>query len=106
MADRERSRGTTDWQSEERYWRDNYRSRPYAQEGREFDEFRPGYQYGFESANRHQGRSWNEAEPELRKGWDRYEGRNESTWDQIKDSVRDAWNRVTGDDDDTHHRRT
>jgi hypothetical protein len=93
--------GRSGWQDEERYWRDNYQSRPYAEPNRGFDEFRPGYRYGYESAQRHRGRQWDEAEPELRAGWDRYEhrGDNRSTWDQIKDSVRDAWDRVSGDDD-------
>lgn len=103
--DRGTERGSTgrgDWTTEERFWRDNYSSRPYAGQNRDFDEFRPGYRYGFESASRHRGRNWDEVEPELRAGWDRYEhrGENRSTWEQIKDSVRDAWDRVTGDDDD------
>ena len=88
-----------DWKSEERYWRDNYQTRPYASSSkRDFDFYRPGYQYGVESANRMQGRTWTEAEPELRRGWDRYEGRGESKWDEIKDSVRDAWERITSKD--------
>jgi hypothetical protein len=64
--------GSRNWEDEERFWRDNYTSRPYAAQDRQFDEFRPGYRYGFESAQRHTGRDWNEAEPELRAGWDRY----------------------------------
>lgn len=91
----------SDWNTEERWWQENYTSRPYASEGRSFEELRPGYRYGYESARHHRGRNWNEVETELRAGWDRYEHRGESrsTWDQIKDSVRDAWDRVTGDDD-------
>jgi hypothetical protein len=106
---RNTDRGTAaqDWSNEERFWRDNYSSRPYAGQNRDFDEFRPGYRYGYEAAGRHRGRQWNDVEPELRAGWDRYEhrGENRSTWDQIKDSVRDAWDRVTGDDDADRTRR-
>jgi hypothetical protein len=100
VRDTGRHSGSRNWEDEERFWRDNYTSRPYAAQDRQFDEFRPGYRYGFESAQRHTGRDWNEAEPELRAGWDRYEhrGDNRSTWDQIKDSVRDAWDRVSGSD--------
>jgi hypothetical protein len=94
-----------DWTSEERYWRDNYRTRPYTSSSRDFDYYRPGYQYGVESANRVSGRTWEEAEPELRRGWDRYEGRGESKWEEIKDSVRDAWERLTGKDEPDRHRR-
>lgn len=101
MAERHKRPGTPrSWQEEESYWRENYRTRPYVGEGRDFEEYRPAYRYGFESANRLQDRSWNDAERELREGWSRYEGRgdSQSTWENIKDSVRDAWDRVRGED--------
>jgi hypothetical protein len=99
-------RGTHGWSSERDYWRETYRTRPYAERGGEFSEYEPGYRYGFESGQRHRGRDWQEVEPELRSGWDRYEhrGDNRSTWDQVKDSVRDAWHRVTGSGDSESHR--
>lgn len=101
----EQNRTPRNWQDEERYWRENYRSRPYVQQGREFEEYKPAYQYGYESASRFEGRSWNDSERELREGWGRYEGRgkSDSTWENIKDTVRDAWDRVRGDE---HRHRT
>ena len=101
--------GSGDWNSEERWWQENYQSRPYARADRGFDFHRPGYRYGYESASRSGGRSWSEAENDLRSGWDKYEhrGTNKSTWEEIKDSVKDAWDRVTGDDDaGSKHRNT
>lgn len=98
MTDHKRQTGS-DWSTEKSYWRENYRNRPYTDENRGFEEYEPGYRYGYESADRMGNRPWHEAEPELRRGWDEYEDRNESTWDQIKDSVKDAWDRVTGSDD-------
>ncbi|MFN2567137.1 MAG: hypothetical protein ABR499_19235 [Gemmatimonadaceae bacterium] len=88
--------GLADWNTEERYWRDNFASRPYARSDRGFDFFRPGYRYGFEAANRHRGKQWNDVESELRTGWDRFEHRGQSKWEDLKDAVRDAWNRATG----------
>lgn len=97
MADRP----TRDWNEEDRYWRENFASRPYASEDRDYEDFRPAYRFGTESASRYEGRDWNEAEPELRQDWDRYEHRGESRskWEEVKDAARDAWNRVTGDDE-------
>jgi hypothetical protein len=101
--DAQRTAGTTgtttgvgDWTTEEKWWRDNFSSRPYARAERGFDFYRPGYRYGFESANRYRGKQWNDVEPDLRGGWDRYEQRGQSKWEDVKDAVRDAWNRVTG----------
>lgn len=88
--------GTSDWTSEEAYWRTSYASRPYARADRGYDYYQPGYRYGFESANRYKGRNWNEVEGELRSGWDRFEHRGQSAWENVKDAVRDAWDRVTG----------
>ena len=88
--------GVGDWLTEEKYWRDNFASRPYVRTDRGYDYYRPGYRYGFESATRYRGKQWNEVEPDLRTGWDRFEHRGQSKWEDLKDAVRDAWNRVTG----------
>jgi hypothetical protein len=93
MADR----NMFDWNSEDEYWRKNYRTRPYASSGTyDYDYYQPGYRFGAESATRYSGRSWDEVETDLRRDWDRYEYRGQSTWDQIKSAARDAWDRVTG----------
>lgn len=105
MSERDRTSmqgsGTTDsslgqlWAVEEVYWSEHWHARPYASTDRDFEYYRPGYQYGFEAANRHRGRTWDDVESDLRTGWDRYEHRGKRTWEQVKDAVRDAWNRVT-----------
>jgi hypothetical protein len=88
------------WDTEDTYWRDNFRSRPYVL-GDDYDRYRPAYRYGFESARHNLGRSWEDAEADVQSGWDRFEHRGglQATWEDIKDAVRDAWDRVTG-----HHR--
>jgi len=86
------------WDDEDRYWRDNFRTRPYASADLGYEYYQPGYRYGYEMASQHRGRNWGDVESQLRTGWDTYphRGSTKSTWDQMKDSVRDAWNRVTG----------
>lgn len=83
------------WADEDRYWKDNFRSRPYVTADRDYDYYAGAYRYGFESAPRYPGRSFDDAESDLRSGWDRYEHRGRSTWESVKDAVRDAWYRVT-----------
>jgi hypothetical protein len=93
MADRD----IFDWKSEDEYWRNSYRTRPYVSGSTyDYEYYRPGYRFGVESANRYSGRSWDDVESDLRRDWDRYEYRGQSTWEQIKSAVRDAWDRVTG----------
>jgi hypothetical protein len=86
------------WDQEDAWWRENYGGRPYAT-GRSYEEFRPGYRYGYESGRHHMGRNWNEVEADLRTGWDKFEHRGTSTWENVKAAVRDAWHRVTGQKD-------
>jgi hypothetical protein len=86
------------WNDEDLWWRDNFSSRPYAT-GRNYEDFRPGYRYGYESGRHHMGRTWTDVESDLEKGWDRFEHRGSSTWENVKAAVRDAWHKVTGQTD-------
>jgi hypothetical protein len=86
----------TRWEDEDTYWQTNYRTRPYASGSTDYNRFRPGYRYGYESAGRYTGRNWNDVETDLSRGWSAYEHRGTSTWEQVKDAVRDAWDRVMG----------
>lgn len=95
MADKKTGQ-MLDWTTEEQYWRNTYTSRPYTTTNRDFDYWRPGYQYGYESGMKYQGKKWNDVENDLQTGWDRFQDRSQATWEQIKDAVRDGWNRVTG----------
>jgi hypothetical protein len=90
------SQSSSDWASEERYWRDNFKSRPYARADQNFDELAPAYRYGTESASRFSGRQWGDVENDLERGWDSVRGTSRSTWQDAKSAVRDAWDRVTG----------
>jgi curved DNA-binding protein CbpA len=85
------------WEDEDKYWRTNYRERPYASSaGNDYNFYQPGYRYGYESAHQFKGKEWDDVESDLSKNWSTYQHRGDSTWEQIKDAVRDAWNRVTG----------
>jgi len=88
------------WNEEDNWWRNNFSSRPYAA-GQSYEDFRPAYQYGFESGRHHLGRKWNDVESDLQTGWEKFEGRKGagSTWDHVKQAVKDAWNRITGQSD-------
>ena len=90
---------SVDWGTEDAYWRENYSTRPYATADRNYDHYRPAYQYGFESSSRYRGRAFNDVEHDLERDWDQHRGESKSTWQDVKDAVRDAWDRVTGGHD-------
>lgn len=81
---------------EDTYWRDNYHTRPYVDKGTDYDDYRPAYQYGWESRTRHQDRPFHEVEPHLQAGWDKAKSQSKLGWDKARHAVRDAWDRVDG----------
>jgi hypothetical protein len=83
-------------EEEDAYWRDNYNTRPYASADRTYDQYRPAYQYGWESRARLGNRSFDEAEPELASGWESYRGQSQTSlaWDDAKHATKDAWHRI------------
>ena len=81
--------------AEDAYWRENYKTRPYAQGDLTYDDdYRPAYQYGWESRNRYKGRKFDEVESDLGRDWDRAKGRSRLGWENAKQATRDAWHRV------------
>lgn len=80
---------------EDKYWRDNYASRPYARKDVGFDEYSPAYRTGVEGYSRHAGRSFDEVEPELGRDWNSNRGRSSLEWEHAKPAARDAWDRLS-----------
>lgn len=82
-----RERGYTD---REDMFRQHYNAH-YASRGRNFDFYRPGYQYGWELAHSRTYRDagWNRVESDARQRW---EERNPNTWDEVKDAIHEGFN--------------
>jgi uncharacterized protein (TIGR02271 family) len=83
--------------AEDAYWRENYKTRPYAK-GADYTTLAPAYRYGWESRQRYAGKSFEEVEPNLRSDWDRSHGSAGLAWDKAKMAVRDSWDRLSGRD--------
>lgn len=79
---------------EDRYWRDNYKSRPYVDRARPFDDYEPAYRYGWESNQQFLGRKYDDVENDLERGWDNFKGKSQLAWHDAKSAVRDAWHRL------------
>ncbi len=83
-----------DPKQEDDYWRNNYSSRPYAQNAN-YDDYGPAYRYGWETRGRYPvGQQFDEVEPHLRQDWDRSKGSSKLSWDNAKQASRDAWDRI------------
>jgi hypothetical protein len=80
---------------EDKYWRENHATRPYARKDLEFDHYQPAYRTGVESYNRYPDRSFDEVEPELGRDWSRARGKSSLEWEHARPAARDAWERVS-----------
>jgi hypothetical protein len=78
---------------EDRYWRDNYSSRPYAS-GTSYDDYGPAYRYGVNAYTRSPDRSFDEVEADLGRDWDTQRGSSKLDWGRAKHASRDAWHRL------------
>jgi len=80
--------------AEDAYWRENYKTRPYAA-GTTYDEYQPAYRMGWESSQRYKGQPFEHAESNLKADWEQAKGKSKLTWDKAKFAVKDAWDRTT-----------
>ncbi|SDM31790.1 hypothetical protein SAMN05428957_104182 [Oryzisolibacter propanilivorax] len=79
---------------EDKYWRDNYASRPYISGGT-YDDYGPAYTYGVNSYTKYPGRRFDDVETDLARDWNNARGRSSLEWERAKYATRDAWDRLS-----------
>lgn len=80
---------------EDKYWRENYASRPYVQSGASYDDYGPAYRHGVDAYTRYPGRDFDELDSDLGRDWGTARGRSSLEWERAKSASRDAWQRVS-----------
>ena len=80
---------------EDTYWRENYATRPYIQNGARYNDYQPAYRYGADTFSRYPDRSFDDVEPELGLGWGSVRGKSSLDWENAKHATRDAWHRLS-----------
>ena len=78
---------------EDAYWRDNYKTRPYAKTDK-YERWKPAYEHGWASYPRNRGKTFDQVEPDLRRDWEKKPYSKDLAWEQAKNATRDAWHRV------------
>ena len=87
--------GIVDPLEEELYWNRYFRSEPYYDPGRTFEEYAPAYRLGiaFRLCCEHCA-AWDACEDELREVWERNICNELMAWDEAREPIRAAWMRV------------
>jgi hypothetical protein len=75
------------------YWRENYKTRPYADKATALDEYEPAYGYGVAAYTKYPGRSFDDVDSDLSRDWNASRGKSTLAWDRARFASRDAWDR-------------
>lgn len=79
---------------EDRYWEEQYPTRPYYQEGTAYEAVRPAYRFGLEAGQKYPGETFEQVENRLKRQWPKSRGDSTMTWSQVRPAVADAYNRT------------
>lgn len=80
--------------SEEVYWRESFKDRPYAN-GASVDDYLPAYGYGVASYHEYPGRSFDDVESNLARDWNTAGGKSRLDWANAQIATREAWERAS-----------
>ncbi len=86
------STNDTGWDAERRWWREQFRTRPYVADDRPFTTYEAAYRFGFVAARRNGSRPWREAVPGLRDEWAASD--TPLDWAAVSGAVQDAFTRT------------
>jgi hypothetical protein len=81
---------------EEKYWRENHPSQPWAEKDATYEHYAPAYRTGYEGAMKYVGKDYDEIEMDLARDYEKDDAHLAIPWDRARPAVRAAWHRVSG----------
>lgn len=76
------------------HFESQYKSTPYYAMGREWSDYEPAYQYGYDTYGQYHGQKFDEIEGDLERNWDKTRANSRLAWGEARDAVRDGWNHI------------
>ena len=71
-----------------------YKNSPHYSAERDWNDYEPAYQYGYQTYGEYRGKRFEDAEPELQRNWDRTRANSRLEWNDAKHAVRDGWHHI------------
>ena len=71
-----------------------YTSKPYYTPNYNWTDYKPAYQFGYDTYGRYRGRSFDEVEPDLEREWAQAQGHSRLAWADARMAVRDGWHTI------------
>ena len=76
------------------HFRSSYEQAPYYQQGRNWDDYEPAYNYGYDQYSTHSGRKFDDVESDLERGWESTKANSRLAWSEAREAVRDGWHQL------------
>ena len=76
------------------HFKTEYKNTPYYTAGREWNDYEPAYQYGYDTYGQYRGQRFEDVEPQLERDWDSARGQSKMAWNDAKGAVRDGWDYI------------
>ncbi|HET6604218.1 MAG TPA: glycine zipper domain-containing protein [Xanthomonadaceae bacterium] len=77
-----------------RHFEGQYKSAPYYSKGREWTDYQPAYQYGYDTYGQYRGETFDNVESDLEQNWDKTRANSRLAWNEARDAVRDGWHHI------------
>lgn len=76
------------------HWRTVYQTTPYFSPNRDWTDYEPAYQLGYNGHGDHPGRRYDDIEADLEAKWDASRAGSKLAWVDARPAVRDGWHYV------------
>jgi uncharacterized protein YcfJ len=77
-----------------RHFESIYKTAPYYRAGREWNDYRPAYKYGYDTYSQYRGQRFEDVEPQLERDWNATRAESRLGWNEAKGAVRDGWHHI------------
>ena len=76
------------------HFKTEYKNTPYYTAGREWNDYEPAYQYGYDTYGQYRGQRFEDVETDLERNWDQTRAKSNLEWNEAKQAVRDGWHHI------------
>ncbi|QYR52886.1 glycine zipper domain-containing protein [Lysobacter soyae] len=72
----------------------SYNKADYYTADRDWNDYRPAYQYGYDTYGQYQGKRFEDVENDLERNWDATKANSRLAWAEARGAVRDGWHYI------------
>lgn len=76
------------------HFRNTYSDSSHYVRDRDWNDYQPAYQYGYDTYGQYRGRRFEEVEGDLERNWNQAKAESKLGWHEAKGAVRDGWHYI------------